>query len=323
LGGEAQRPFDLSHDLMLRAALFRLDEAGHVLSVTAHHIAADGWSFGIFFRELAAFYEAFRADRALELPELPIQFADFAAWQRERMPGDVHEKQLAFWKGQLASAPGLLELPTDQPRPGVQSFRGACETLVLPRELSERIKALGRREGVTLFMLLLAAFKVLLHRYTRQADILVGTPVAGRNQIETENLIGYFINTLVLRTDLAGTPTFREALQRVRRVTLDALAHQDLPFEKLVEELRIERGLGHNPLFQVMFVLQSAPMRPVGMAGLTVTPMDVDTATAKFDLTLAVEEREPGLATRLEYRTDLFERETIRRMLGHFQTLLE
>jgi amino acid adenylation domain-containing protein len=320
---EAQRPFDLAHDLMLRTALLRLDDTDHVLSITAHHIAADGWSLGVFFRELEAAYDAFSRGHAPSLPELPVQYADFAAWQQEKMRGELHEAQLAYWTRQLSGAPALLELPADRPRPPVQSFRGACEAVTLPAGLSVRLKALARQEEATLFMLLLAAFKALLYRYTRQTDILVGTPVAGRNQVETEALIGYFINTLALRTSLDGDPEFRDLLQRVRKVTLDALAHQDVSFEQVVDELRLERSLGHNPLFQVMFVLQSAPMRPSGLAGLALEIMDVDTETAKFDLTLAIEERENGLQAALEYRTDLFERHSIQRMLGHFQTLLE
>jgi aspartate racemase len=323
LGEEARRPFDLARDLMLRATLLKLGSAEHILGVTVHHIAADGWSLGVFFRELAASYEGFSAGREASLPELPIQYADFAAWQRGWLRGQVYERQLEFWKQRLAGAPAILELPADHPRPAVESFCGDCETLALPGELTERLKSLARQEGVTLFMLLLAAFQVLLYRYTRQADIVVGTPVAGRNQMETEGLIGLFINTLVLRTSLSGEPVFRQLLDRVRQTALDALANQDLPFEKLVEELRLERSLGRNPLFQVMFVLQSAPAWTTGMTGLTLTPMDVNTGTAKFDLTLALEEREPGLRAALEYRTDLFERSAIRRMLGHFQTLLE
>lgn len=320
---EARRPFDLAKDLPLRALLFRLDPTRHILSITIHHIAADGWSFGIFFRELAAYYEIFSGRATNPPPALPIQFSDFAAWQRERMQGEYYERLLAYWRQQLAGAPALLELPSDRPRPAMPSFQGASETLVLPRELAARLRTLSRREGVTLFMLLAAAFKVLLHRYTGQTDLPVGTPIAGRTQIETEPLIGFFVNTLVLRGDLSGDPTFHQLAQRTRQVALDAFAHQDLPFEKLVEALRLERNLSYNPVFQVMFVMQNARFRPVNLAGLSLTPLEVDTCTSKFDLNLAVEENDAALHAALEYNTDLFDAATVKPMLPHFRNLLE
>ncbi|RMF36691.1 MAG: non-ribosomal peptide synthetase, partial [Chloroflexi bacterium] len=253
---EAQRPFDLSRGPLLRVTLLRLGDEEHVALLTMHHIISDGWSMRVLVQELAALYDAFSHGRPSPLPDLPIQYADFALWQREWLQGEVLEEQLAYWKQQLSGSPPVLELPTDRPRPPVQSFRGAHRPFMLPRPLSQAIKALCRREGVTPFMLLLAAFQTLLHRYTGQDDISVGTPIANRNRAEIEGLIGYFANTLVLRTDLSGDPPFRELLKRVREVALGAYAHQDLPFEMLVDALQPERDLSHTPLFQVMFVLQ-------------------------------------------------------------------
>ena len=254
---EAQRPFDLSRDLMLRGRLIRLDQEEQVLLLTMHHIISDGWSMGILFKELSALYEAFCTGKPARLPELPVQYADYAEWQREWLQGEVLESQLGYWKQQLEGAPQVLELPTDRPRPALQTYRGGRRSRTLSRELSEELKRLSRSEGVTLFMTLLAAFQTLLYRYTGQEEMLVGTPIAGRSREETEGLIGFFVNTLVLRTDLSGHPTFRELLARVRRMAVEAYAHQDLPFEKLVEELQPERDLSRHPLFQVMFVLQN------------------------------------------------------------------
>ncbi len=238
-----------------------------------HHIASDGWSMGILVREVTALYAAFAAGRPSPLPELPVQYADFAVWQRSWLHGEVLESEIAFWRRQLAGLPPLLELPTDRPRPAVQSFRGAARPVRLPAGLTRQVEALGRREGATLFMVLLAGFQALLARYSGQDDLAVGTPVAGRNRVEIEGLIGFFVNTLVLRGDLAGDPSFRELLGRVRETALAAYAHQDVPFEKLVEELAPERSLAHAPLFQVMFALQNAPggsleiRRPAPAAG--------------------------------------------------------
>ena len=323
LNEEARRPFDLTRDLPLRAVLLRLDETEHVLLVTMHHIASDGWSWGVFHQELAAFYEGFSEDIPTVLPELPIQYADYAVWQRQWLAGPVLEKQMAYWKKQLAGMPEDLELPVDRPRPAAQTFRGRWESLALPPRLTEQLRELGRREGATLFMTLQAAFMTLLHRYTRQTDVLVGTPVAGRTHKETEGLIGFFINTLVLRGNLAGDPTFREALGRVRETTIEAFMHQDLPFDKLVEELRPERRAGHQPVLQVMFVLQNAPTTGRQLPGLTMSAMELDTGTAKFDLTLAVETGGGGLTAAMEYNSDLFDAVTVARMLGHWRTLLE
>ena len=250
---EARRPFDLARGPLLRAGLLRLDEEDHVLLLTMHHIVSDEWSSGIFYGELATLYEAFRAGRPSPLGELPIQYADFAIWQREWLQGEVLEAQLSYWMEQLGGVPALLELPTDRPRRAEQTDRGGWESLGLPREVSERLRALGREEGATPFMTHLAAFQVLLYRYTGQEDILVGTPIANRNWAEIEGLIGFFVNTLVLRGKLTGNPTFREFLGQVREVCLGAYDHQDLPFERLVQELQPERSMSRSPVFQVAF----------------------------------------------------------------------
>jgi amino acid adenylation domain-containing protein len=319
---EARRPFDLAQGPLLRAILLRLTETEHVFLLTMHHIVTDGWSMGVFFRELAVLYEAFAAGRPSPLSRLLVQYADFAVWQRQWLQGEVLETQLAYWQQQLACAPPVLELPTDHPRSPIQTFRGASQSFILSATLTEALKALSQRNGVTLFMTLLAAFKVLLYRYTGQTDILVGTPVANRNRSEIEGLMGFFVNTLVLRTDLSGNPTFQELLQRVSETALGAYAHQDIPFERLVEALRPERNLSRQPLFQVMFILQNAPMEPLELPGLNSSLLEVDTGTARFDLTLSMGENEQGLIGSLVYNTDLFDVATISRMAGHFQTLL-
>jgi len=320
---EALRPFDLARGPLLRATLLWLGDEDHVLFLMMHHIVSDGWSIGIFNRELSVLYEAFSAGKPSLLPELPIQYADFAHWQRRWLQGEVLETPLAYWKQQLDGGLPVLELPTDQPRPAVQTFRGAVQSFVLSSDLTERLQALNRQEDVTLFTTLLAAFKTLLYRYTGQEDIIVGSPVANRSRVETEGLIGFFVNTLVLRTDLSGKPTFQELLGRVREVTLEAHAHHDLPFEKLVEELQPERDLSRNPLFQVMFAFQSAPAEALALRGLAVTPLEVESKAAQFDLTLSTEETRQGLKGVVEYNTGLFDGATIERMIGHFKVLLE
>src|SRR5262249_11186194 len=303
--------------------LLRLGAEEHVLLLTMHHIVSDGWSMAIFFRELGTLYEAFASNRPSPAPELPIQYADYAVWQRHWLQGEVLENQLIYWKEQLAGVTPL-ELPIDRPRPAEQRFEGAHETVQLPAELNARLQALSRREGVTPFMALLAAFQVLLSRYTGQDDIAVGAPIAGRNQPATEGLIGLFVNTLVMRADLSGNPTFKELLKRVRTACLGAFDHQDVPFEKLVEELQPHRDLGRNPLFQVMFVLQNAPRAMRQLQGLTLSRLDADfEPPAKFDLTLGMAENGNGIRTTLKYNAELFDATTIRRMLGHLQTLLE
>jgi len=320
---EAQRPFDLAHGPLVRATVLRLGENQHVGLLTMHHIVSDGWSTGILIREMAVLYEGFCSGKPTTLPELPIQYADFAHWQRQWLESEVLETQLTYWKKQLGGAAPLLELPIDHARPVVQSFRGAHQSLSLPKDISAGLKALSRQEGVTLFMTLLAAFKILLHCYTSQDDIVIGTPIANRNRLETEALIGFFVNTLVLRTDLSGDPAFRELLTRVREVCLAAYAHQDLPFERLVEELHPARDLSRNPLFQVMFVLQNGRPGMLELPGLTLSPLEVDSGTTHFDLTLHIADTGDDLIASLAYNADLFETASIDRMLRHFQMLLE
>jgi amino acid adenylation domain-containing protein len=319
---EAGRPFDLSARPLLRAGLIKLDESEHVVMLTMHHIVSDGWSVGVLVREVAALYEAYTQAQESPLAELPVQYADFAVWQREWLTGEVLEAQLSYWRRQLAGAPEVLELPTDRPRPAVRTHDGRTHSFSVAPEITQALRALSRREGVTLYMTLLAAFQTLLHRYSGQEDILIGSPVAGRNRAETEHLIGFFVNTLVLRTDLSGDPSFSELLGRVREVCLGAYAHQDVPFEKLVEELRPERSLSHAPLFQVMFVLQNAPEEELRLGGLRLSTAGAHGGESKFDLTLAVTETADGLGAVLEYDSDLFDAETISRMTTHFLTLL-
>jgi amino acid adenylation domain-containing protein len=322
LSEEAQRPFNLQSDLMLRATLLQIDEQEHILLLVMHHIASDGWSIGIFWQQLAAVYEAFLSGKSSPLPKLPIQYADFAVWQHQWLSGEILSSQINYWKTQLAAANTVLELPTDRPRPPVQTYRGAVQSLMLPQNLSASLKELSHQLGVTLFMTLLAAFGTILHRYTGQEDILIGSPIAGRNQIETEGLIGFFVNTLAIRTNFSGNPSFRQLLTQVREVTLEAYFHQDLPFEKLVEELQPERDLSHSPLFQVMFAFHNTPNELWELPGLSITPLEVHSGAAKFELTLDLEETSEGIKGGIEYNTDLFDATTIARMLGHFQTLL-
>ncbi len=320
---EAQRPFDLALGPLLRVCLLRLSATEHVVLLSMHHIISDAWSMGVFVRELAALYSAYTSGQTARLPDLPIQYADFAAWQRQWLQGDVLAVQLAFWREQLAGELAALELPTDHPRPLVQTSRGASYPFVLPVALSSAIKQLSQGEGATLFMILLAAFQVLLYRYSGQPDIRVGTPIANRQRVDLEPLIGFFVNTLVLRADCAANPSFRALLRQVRERALGAYAHQDLPFEKLVEALRLERDLSRTPLFQAMFMLQNAPQPPLELAGLTIRPLEIESGTAKFDLTLVMIEDDRQLAGELVYNSDLFEAPTIARMLAHFQVLLE
>jgi amino acid adenylation domain-containing protein len=320
---EAARPFDLSAGPLFRAALLRLGEQDHVLLLSMHHIVSDGWSMGVLFRELSALYEAYREGRESPLTELAVQYADYAVWQREQLAGEVLERQLGYWRERLADAPELLELPTDHPRPAVQTFRGAHERIELSLELLERLRALGRSEGATLYMVVLSAFQVLLSRYSGSEDVVVGSPIAGRTRREVEELIGFFVNTLVLRTDISGDPGFRELLGRVREVTLGAYEHQEMPFERLVAELRPERSLSHAPLFQVVFTLNDAQDTGGGLAGLSVQGVGTELEVAKFDLSLGLAVGSDGLRGGLTYSTDLFERGTIRRMLGHLERVLE
>jgi amino acid adenylation domain-containing protein len=319
---EGERQLDFSAGLFLRALLLQISDDQHILVLTTHHIVSDAWSMGILTRELWAHYQARANGKPLSLQELPVQYADYAVWQREWLQGDVLEAQLSYWRKQLENIP-MLNLPTDHPRPAKQSFRGARQPISLPQSLTTAVNELSRHEGVTQFMTLLAAFQVLLHRYCGQEDLVVGSPITNRNRTETEGLIGFFVNALVLRADLSEKPTFKELLQRVRNVCLTAYAHQDLPFEKLVEELRPERDLSRNPLFQVMFVLQNTPRPFQQPSGLSIERVDVLTATSPFDLSLYLRERDGKLIGFFEYNLDLFEPSTIARMIGHFETLLE
>ncbi len=321
----AQRPFDLAEGPLLRAELVRLGAREHVLLLCMHHIVSDGWSLGVLFRELSELYAAYRGGEGSPLSELPVQYADFAVGQRAWLRGDVLEAQLSYWREQLGGAPALLELPTDRARPAVRSHRGAQRSEVFEGALQEGLRGLARGEGATLYMVLLAAFQVLLGRYAGVEDVVVGSPVAGRTRPELEGLIGFFANTLALRTDLSGEPTFREVLGRVREATLEGHAHQELPFERLVEELSPDRSLSHGPLVQVVFALQDTGEARLRLQGLE-TKVDEPgswTGAAKFDLALSMREGESGLEGRVEYSTELFERETIGRMLGHLRVLLE
>ena len=320
---EVRRPFDLSRDLMLRGVVVRLGAQEHVLRLVTHHIVADGWSIGILLRELAELYRTSSANEAPSLAPLPIQFADFALWQRQQLQGEALETQIAFWRRYLEGAPDSVTLPTDRTRPPLPSYRGAMHTVFLPEGLTGELKALGRRENVTLFMTLLAAFKVLLARYSGQDDLVVGSPIAGRNRVDLEGLIGFFVNTLALRTDLSGDPTFRELLGRIRESTLDAFAHKDLPLAKLVEELKPGRSSNQTPLFQVLFALEYLETPSLRLPGLVFEPMEFDLHWAKFDLSLTVSERSGGLRASFNYDTDLFDEGTIRRMARHYQRLLE
>ena len=315
-------PFDLSRDLMLRATLFQVDEDEFWLLLVIHHVASDGWSMGVLLRDLGILYEASRNGQPASLPELPIQYRDFAQWQREWLQGEVLETQLSHWRERLAGASAALQLRTDHPRPSQPTHAGAREEVVLPEVLTKSLAGLSRREEATLFMTLLAGFQVLLHRYTGQTDFCVGSPIANRSRVDTQALIGFFVNTLVLRADLSGDPSFREVLARVRESALEAYAHQDLPFQKLAETLEPQRSLSHSPLFQVMFVLQNAPSGSLPLGGVSARPSEVDTDTAKFDLTVSLEESGGCITGLVEYSTDLFEAETIRRMVGHYETLL-
>lgn len=322
VAGEAVEPFDLALGPLFRIKLIVLDEQEHVLLATMHHIVSDGWSIGIFIRELGMLYEAYRSGDQLSFPDLPIQYADFAAWQHEWLQSGRLDPQLEYWTKQLHGV-AALELTTDKPRPLHRTYSGADVVLILPKELRDGIIDLGRREGCTLFMTLLAALNVLLYRYTGQSDLSVGTAIANRNRSDVEELIGFFVNTLVMRTDLSGKPTFRELLARTKKVALEAFSHQDLPFEKLVEEVQPERIPGRTPLFQVLFHLQNVLVETLELSGLSLTQLPLEGTTAKFDLSFTATESDRGIRGRINYNTNLFERETIERMAAHYRKLLE
>jgi amino acid adenylation domain-containing protein len=316
LSAEAARPFDLEHGPLLRALLLIVEPARYALSLTLHHIAADGWSSGILIREISALYVA------SSLPPLPIQYGDFARWQRERLSGEALAAEIAHWRNRLAGVPPALELPADHPRPAEPSSRGAALEFSLPRDLSRGLRILARREAATPFLVLLTGFAALLARTAGQSDFCIGTPVAGRGRIETEGLVGLFVNTLALRTDLTDDPAVREALRRLRETALDAFAHQDLPFERLVEELAPERSLNRAPLFQVTFALQNLPVEEIRLPGLTLSPLPVESGAAKFDLSLAIVEDGDRFAGTLTWAADLFDRTTVQRLALHLEALL-
>ncbi|MET0398498.1 MAG: amino acid adenylation domain-containing protein, partial [Longimicrobiaceae bacterium] len=318
---EAALPFDLARGPLLRAALLRVDEAEWVLLLTLHHVASDGWSTAILLRETAALYEARRSGTDAALPPLPVQYADFAVWQREWLAGEVLERQIGYWKDALAGAPPVLDLPVDQPRPAVQGTREGYRPLALPASTLAPLRALSRREGATLFMTFLAAWQLLLARYSGEDDVSVGTPVAGRTRLETEGLIGFFVNMLVLRTELRMEASFPELLRQVRETTLGAYAHQDIPFEKLVEELAPQRSLTHTPLFQVMFALRSAEPAAPWSGSLRMEAIPDEGGAAKYDLTLELAESGDGLSGTISYREELFDAATIERMAEHFAAL--
>jgi amino acid adenylation domain-containing protein len=320
---EAQHCFDLARGPLLRASLLKLEQQQHVLMLTMHHIVSDGWSLAVLHRELGALYRAYSQGDASPFLELPVQYADYAIWQRGWLDGEVLRNQLQYWRERLHDAPPHLQIPTDRPRPPVASFKGALLNFELPAALCGALEDLARTEGATLFMVVLAAFQLLLSRYSGQQDVIVGSGVAGRTHVQTENLIGFFVNMLILRTDLSGNPSFRELLGRAKEVTMAAYAHQDLPFEKLVMELRPDRDLTRQPIFQVALALQNFPQEKLELPGLTWTPIDVDPGTALFDLTLHLFETSNGLGGLFEYATDLFDRGTIERMAEHFRILLE
>jgi len=318
---ETLRPFDLANDALLRASLVRLSEQEHIVLLTMHHIVSDGWSMGLLIKEVAACYEAFSTGKPALLPPLPIQYGDFAVWQREWLQGENFDQLLSYWRKQLDGLP-MLRLPTDHERAAVRSLRGAYQVSEPPAELSAALNAFSQRESVTIFMTLLAAFNTLLYRYTGQLDIVVGTDVANRNRVETEGLIGIFVNHLVLRTDLSGQPTFLELLRRVRDMSLGSFAHQDMPFDMLVKALKPKRDLSHTPLFQILFVVQNAPMPSLELSDLSLSMIEADNGTTKFDLALFVTEAPEGLRMIWKYSPDLFEYDTIDRMSRNFQTLL-
>ena len=320
---EAQAPFDLATGPLLRAGLLRLQPQEHVLLLTMHHIVSDGWSVGVLMHELGALYQAYTHGQPSPLPPLPVQYADFAHWQRQWLDGAVFAQQLDYWRGHLAGAPTLLTLPTDRPRPALQGYCGATHHFTLSASAAGRLYALGRSHNCTLFMTLLAAFNVLLARYSGQQDICVGSPIANRNRSETEGLIGFFVNTLALRSQVDEHMSFAELLAQVRRTALGAYAHQDVPFEQLLDALKPERHLSHTPLFQVVLVLQNARMSDLDTAGLCSTSVHVHNGTTKYDIVLSVTERSGALDCHIEYSTDLFEHATIARMAGHYVHLLE
>jgi hypothetical protein len=319
---ESLVPFDLEKGPLFRAVLLRLSEEDHVLVFNMHHIVSDGWSRGVLNAEIEALYGAFAAGKASPLAELAIQYAEYAVWQREWLKGEVLEKQLAYWRAQLRGAPAVLQLPFDRARPAVQSFEGAVHTVTLSAGQVSEFRRWSRGQGATLFMTLAACFQLLLSRYSGQQQIVVGTDLANRTSVELERLIGFFVNVLPLRTDLSGDPTFRELVGRVRETALGAYGHQEMPFDKLVEELSPERTLSHNPLVQVLFVMHNTPHREIALPGVRTMAFEMETTKSKFDIAVFVQESGDELTMEWLYSTDLFEAQTMVRMAAHYTTLL-
>src|SRR5829696_2350698 len=322
IGAETATPFDLGQSPLLRVVLIRQEAERHLLLVSAHHIISDGWSTAVLIHELVSLYSAFTSGEPSPLSPLPTQYADFALWQRQWLAGERLESEARFWRAQLQGAPTSLDLPTDKPRPAARTTRGATHRFELSEKLSSAVRELSQQERVTPFMILLAGWSVLLGKYSGQEEVLVGSAHAHRSRTELESLIGFFVNTLVLRTNLSGDPSFLELLARVRDVTISAQGHQDLPFEKLVDELQLERDLSRTPVYQVAFTFQNAPEAELRAPGLVLTRLQLPSHTAKFDLTLIITDSEPAMTGELEYSSDLFEAETIVRMVDHLQTLL-
>ena len=322
LSDEVRRPFDLEKDLMLRACLFRLDEQEHLLLLSLHHIAVDGWSVAVLFLELGELYSAYALGRAPKLPELGIRYADFALWQRERLAGENLDRQVAYWKSRLANSPVLLDLPLDRPRPAVQTFAGASEAMLFGPDLSAEIRQFARSSRVTLNTVLMAAFQVLLHHLSGQDDILVGTPIAGRGHPQLEGLVGLFVNTLARRADFSREITFADLLQRSQRDAFEAYDHQELPFERLIDLLHLERNLSHSPLVQVMMTFHNNPTLEADFHALEVTRLEVPTGTAKFELSFSLVDRGQAIRGSAEYATDLFDASTIRRLIKQYIVLL-
>lgn len=322
LTSEINCPMDLEQDPLFKVTLVKISEREYSLLVMMHHIISDGWSMSLFWKEFTSLYESFSQGKTIEIPELPIQFGDYAQWSREQLEKEL-TRQTEYWKTQLAGAPALLELPTDRHRPAVQSFRGSQEIDLFPKTLLDGLKRISLQEKSTLFMTLLAAFNVLLVRYTGQEDLVVGSPISGRNKTETENLIGFFVNTLALRTNVSGNPIFSELLRQIKTTTLDAFSHQELPFEKVVATVRPARSLSYNPIFQVAFALQKSSESPINIDGLEITPVRLGAMTSKFDVFLSAKEVPNGLSITVEYSTDLFDSDTIRRLISHYRNLLE
>jgi hypothetical protein len=322
IAAEAARPFDLKSGPLLRVQLLRLGEEEHVLLVTMHHIVSDGWSIGVMVREVATLYAAYVRGEESPLEELPVQYADFAHWQRDWLQGEVLDKQLDYWRNELAGAPEVIKLPLDRPRSKTTGHRAATHSFEVSAALMDALKQLGNERDATLFMVLHATFLSLLHYHTGEVDIVIGTDVANRNKIELEPLIGFFVNQLVLRVDVSGDPSFKALLERVRKVALGAYAHQHLPFDALVETLNPERSMLHSPLFQVKLVLQNTPLPPLELSGLTLNLLEVEPETAKFDLMFTLREDVTGLKCRVEYSTGLFDATTITRMADGFVKVL-